>query len=228
MVDNCIMNGGKKMNFAFYISGTGTRLRKFLERDQDSYVEDIKLVISDAPIEEKLRKLLDLKNILFFEFNYSDLLGANKEKNLHLSNFMLEKLKEFKIDYLISFGSHILSGALLQEYEYRLINFHPAILPMYPGCKSIDQAEKHGNTMLVGNTAHFIDKGIDTGTIILQSVIPINDFLKTRDYDIILDIQIEMLEKLLLLLKKQKIEVKNGRVNIIGADYSKYSIFPNV
>lgn len=49
---------------------------------------------------------------------------------------------------------------------------------MFPGIKAIDQASDYGNVLLVGNTAHFIDSGVDTGPIIMQSVIPIMNFKK--------------------------------------------------
>lgn len=143
-----------------------------------------------------------------------------------ISDFILEKLVEHGIDYCISFGSHILSGDLLKQYENKLINFHPAILPMFPGVKSIDQAVDHGNVLLVGNTAHFIDSGMDTGPIIMQSVIPLKAFRDTKDYDIVLDLQIEMLNKLLKVLEGNRLHFVNGYPVIEGADYNRNMIFP--
>lgn len=152
--------------------------------------------------------------------------GDRKKKNRLISDFILEKLTEYDIDYCFSFGSHILSGELLKSYENKLINFHPAILPMFPGRKSIDQAEEHGNILLVGNTAHFIDSGMDTGPIIMQSVIPLKSFSDTNDYNIVLDLQIEMLNKLLNILESNRLHFVKGMPFIDGADYNKSMIFP--
>ncbi|MCH5270272.1 MAG: hypothetical protein J1E83_05930 [Lachnospiraceae bacterium] len=117
---------------------------------------------------------------------------------------------------------------MLERYEYRLINFHPALLPLYPGSKAIDQAVKQGNTLLVGNTAHFIDSGMDTGTVIMQSVIPLQAFLDSNDYDSVLDLQIDMLNKLIYILVNDRLEIINGRVHIQGADYARSAIYPYI
>lgn len=222
--------GEDKVKYAFYISGQSGRLFKYLQQAEKKQIEEIGLVISDKKIEKGLLVKLREKNIRFQEIEYTMLEGAtNKEKNLNLSDRMLEVMKKNQIDYCFSFGSHLLAGELLMQYKWKLINFHPAILPMYPGRKSIDQAVAHGNTLLVGNTAHFIDEGMDTGKIIMQSVIPLQAFKNAgNDYNCILDLQIEMLNKLIKLLQEDRIRILDENVEIIGADYSKYYIFPSV
>lgn len=99
---------------------------------------------------------------------------------------------------------------------------------MFPGVKSIDQAVNYGNVLLVGNTAHFIDAGMDTGKIIMQSVIPVKHFLDTQDYDVVLDLQIEMLHKLIHVIDDNRLHVIYDRVIIDGADYSRNVIFPEI
>lgn len=54
------------------------------------------------------------------------------------------------------------------------MNIHPAILPSFPGLHSQKQALDHG-VKYSGCTVHFIDEGVDTGPIILQAVIRVND-----------------------------------------------------
>lgn len=215
------------MRYAFYISGRSGRLFKFLKQANMEFIKkEIKLVISDAQIDEKLQVILTKCGISAEIIEDKKLEGDRKKKNRLISDFMLKKLIVYEIDYCISFGSHILSGDLLKKYKNKLINFHPAILPMFPGIKSIDQAVDHGNVLLVGNTAHFIDSGMDTGMVIMQSVIPLKAFRNTRDYDIVLDLQIEMLNKLLKVLDEGRLQIINGVPTINGADYMKSVIFP--
>lgn len=218
------------MKVAFYISGRAGRLMKYLKSTSPDSHESIKLVISDDVVDPNVRDCLKQSNISLVESPYNEIIGeSNKERNGKLSDLILERLQSFGIDYCISFGSHILSGKLLDEYKYRLINFHPALLPMFPGRCAIDQAVAHGNTLLVGNTCHFIDSGVDTGPIIMQSVICLAAFEDAgRNYDVVLDLQIEMLKKLLGLLSDGRIEVKDGHVRISGADYNKSALFPNI
>lgn len=216
------------MKYAFYISGRSGRLFKFLKQAAPEFLNGggVKLVVSDLVVEEKLQFALTEYGITTEVIDDKKLDGDRKYKNRMISDFILEKLVEHGIDYCISFGSHILSGDLLKQYENKLINFHPAILPMFPGVKSIDQAVDHGNVLLVGNTAHFIDSGMDTGPIIMQSVIPLKAFRDTKDYDIVLDLQIEMLNKLLKVLEGNRLHFVNGYPVIEGADYNRNMIFP--
>ena len=218
------------MKVAFYISGRAGRFMKYLNSTSKNSHESIKLVVSDETVDPNVRDCLKRFNISLIEFPYNKIIGeSNKERNGKLSDLILESLQSFGIDYCISFGSHILSGRLLDEYKYRLINFHPALLPMFPGRCSIAQAVAHGNTLLVGNTCHFIDSGVDTGPIIMQSVICLKAFEDAdRNYNVILDLQVDMLEKLMRLLSENRIEVKEGHVRISGADYNRSVLFPYI
>lgn len=213
------------MNLAFYISGIASRFNKMLNNANKELLDDIKVVFSDneknAYVKEKLNRL----NISYILVDYKMLDGNKEQKNLQLSNELLKVLIAHEIDYCFSFGAHILKGELLYTYENRIINFHPSILPSYPGIKAIDQAIA-AKAHLLGNTAHFIDDGVDTGPIIMQSVIPSMAFYE-GGYDAVLDIQIEMLYKIYYLLKAGRIHVIDSKVNIDGADYSSYSILPS-
>lgn len=216
------------MKYGFYISGKSNRLKKFLNQDKSSAFKQINVVVSDSPVESQLKELIINKHrIKLIEFDYSHLEGKTSiEKNLSFSNFLLESLCNSLVDYCFSFGSHILSGALLEKYKNRIINFHPALLPMFPGIKAIDQASAYGNVLLVGNTAHFIDSGVDTGPIIMQSVIPITNFKKTHNYDLILDLQIQMLNSLIDIINNGDLIYSDDTVYIRNANYSMFNIYP--
>lgn len=220
--------GVQYSSYSFYISGQSGRLTKAIQQFPQNILKETALVISDAVVNPQLQGLLEENHIPLETIEDGALPGTRKEKNLQISDFILCKLQEYKIDYLISFGSHLLCGELLEKYQYRLINFHPAILPMFPGQRAIDQAVEHGNAFLIGNTAHFIDAGMDTGKIIMQSVIPTKHFLDTQDYDAVLDLQLEMLTKLIRVIDENRLHIIDGRAVIDGADYSRSMIFPEI
>lgn len=217
------------MNIGFYISGNSTRLRKFLVQAKEDVIKQIKVVVSDDPVSNEMRLVLMEYGIKAVEYKYQEIPGNSyKEKNAYFSDRLLFELNKQDIDYCISFGEHILSGKLLKEYMYRIINFHPSILPMFPGCRAIDQAMDHGNVLLAGNTAHFIDEGVDTGLIIMQSVTMLDNFYNADcDYNVILDLQIPMLNTLLNILIHDDLEIINGRVHIKSAIYSKSTLYPD-
>ena len=67
------------------------------------------------------------------------------------------------------------------------------------------------SVQLIGNTAHFIDAGIDTGPIIMQSVISKSSY---TNYEDVLSLQLKMLNVIWNLLDNSKIEVVDDKVNI--------------
>lgn len=214
------------MNVGFYVSGKATRFNKILDSDDAEILESIKVVFSDDVKNDYLESRLSKAHIPYILLNYDDIPVDRKDKNLFLSHQLLEVLKKYEIDYCISFGAHILEGNLLEEYENKIINFHPSLLPQFLGIDAIDQAVD-ANCTIIGNTAHFIDDGMDTGPIILQSFQHINVYYE-QGYGGILDTQVEMYKKLYYLLKNGLIKVIDRKVYIEGADYSAYHIFPEI
>jgi len=55
-----------------------------------------------------------------------------------------------------------------------VINIHPALLPAFPGLHGQQQAWDYG-VKYSGCTVHFVDEGMDTGSIIIQAVVPVYD-----------------------------------------------------
>ncbi len=213
--------------YGFYISGKSERVKRFIRQADGAVCRSVRTVISEYDIESDLKKLLEQKGIGFKALGYTALGKDNTERNLEFSNRMLRELTEQGIDYCFSFGSHILAGELLTKYRYRIINFHPSLLPMYPGLKAIDQAAGDSRTpFLIGNTAHFIDEGVDTGPVIMQSVIPLQIFEDSKDYDRILDLQIDMLNRLIEIIDNGCLSAADGKVRIKNADYGKSMTFP--
>jgi len=211
------------MNYAFYVSNKANRLKKII-RENNNFLNDVSLVFSECKSTKYLEK--DLKNIEidYILYDYSEI--KQKDKNLAMSNELLQKLINYKIDYCFSFGSHILKGKILDVYKNKIINFHPSLLPSFPGQMAIDQALDAGAKIL-GNTAHFIDEGIDTGPIIMQNILS-KEIYKTHGYDGILDNQIPMLYKIYDCLENDKIKIKNRNVTIENANYRMNTFFPEI
>lgn len=216
------------MRFAFYVSGKAGRLIKFLQK-RESHSDSIIMIFSDGVISNELRNIISSTGIVLVEFPYRNIVSSTKEeKRLILSNRLLASLLKYKIDYCFSFGSHILSGNLLSVYKNKLINFHPSILPLCRGLKAIDQAIKE-KVFLVGTTVHIIDEGVDTGQIIMQSAVPMKLFFDSfENYDVILDIQVEMLEKMIYVLENNLLDISDNGVYIKNAIYSKHVIYPEI
>ncbi len=66
----------------------------------------------------------------------------------------------------------ILSPQFVKKYKYRILNIHPAILPAFPGLDAQKQAIDYG-AKFSGCTVHFVNESVDTGPIILQTIVKV-------------------------------------------------------
>ena len=62
---------------------------------------------------------------------------------------------------------HLLTPAFLDRFPDRIVNVHPSLLPEFPGARAIDDALAAG-VETTGVTVHYVDEGLDTGTVIRQ------------------------------------------------------------
>jgi len=68
----------------------------------------------------------------------------------------------------------IISPEFVKKYKNRIINIHPSLLPAFPGLNSQKQALEYG-AKYSGCSVHFVDTGMDTGPVIIQAVVKINE-----------------------------------------------------
>lgn len=202
------------MQFGFYVSNTAIRLCKLLKDKRST--DKIAFVLIDNKQNEQLNNLCIERNIPIFEYSYKDLGLKGKEQNEFISNRFMELMDEYNTPYSFINGSRILQGELLKKYAWRLINFHPAVLPAFKGKNAIDQAIDSG-ALLTGNTAHFIDAELDGGKMIMQNLFPAYKF---KSYDEVLDNQIVMLLQIMQWLEEKRIGIIGNRVVVANADYS--------
>jgi phosphoribosylglycinamide formyltransferase-1 len=82
-------------------------------------------------------------------------------------------LREVKVDLIVLAGfMRVLKGDFLREFENRIVNIHPSLLPSFPGLEAWKQALDHG-VKVTGCTVHFVDAGVDAGPIIAQQTVPV-------------------------------------------------------
>lgn len=81
----------------------------------------------------------------------------------------------FRPDVISSvYYRNIIRSNVIAACDGRIFNAHPSLLPRHRGCSSIPWALIEGDAT-VGVTFHYVDAGIDTGPILLQSWFPVND-----------------------------------------------------
>jgi phosphoribosylglycinamide formyltransferase-1 len=178
---------------ACYCSGNASRIIKFYKK-YEYRLFPLEFIFYDGNNIEILRKLREINSEVNI-INYSNEIGLKGRKlSQDISFELLKNLNKYNVLYLFCFGTMILKSPLINEYENRIINFHPSLLPAFPGINAIDQALDYGVKYL-GNTAHFIDEGIDTGKIISQTIISVKEF---KGYEDVLGLQLDMLKNLFI------------------------------
>jgi len=200
-----------KYKVAVYCSGSASRIIKFYEEFSSKKFE-LDLIFYEGEQIEIIQILEKIcKKVVVFS-NQKQVLETN------LSDELYSYLEFYKIDFVFCFGSSILKGEILKRYKYKIINFHPSLLPSFPGLNAIDQALKT-SVKFLGNTAHFIDEGIDTGPIIMQTIMRRDCF---ENYDDVLDLQIDMIYDIWILINQQLLYVEEDRVFILRKSQNSY------
>lgn len=83
------------------------------------------------------------------------------------------EIRTFAPDLVVSAGlMRVLPGDFVREFSPRLINTHPALLPLFPGAHAVRDALAAGATE-TGVTVHIIDEGVDTGPVLRQRAVSI-------------------------------------------------------
>ena len=121
-------------------------------------------------------------------------------------------LEPYKVDGIVLAGYMRIVGApLIERYEHRILNIHPALLPSFPGLHGHQQAIDRG-VKITGCTVHFVDAGMDTGPIIMQNTVPVlPDDTEDTLSDRLLPIEHKTYKEALRLFCEDKLTIK-GRV----------------
>ncbi|ADG39864.1 MULTISPECIES: phosphoribosylglycinamide formyltransferase [Leuconostoc] len=157
----------KKVRLAVFASGTGTNFQALhdaiLQRQLNA--EIVRLIVDKSTAGAlNLAKLFGVPATVI---KYSDY----DTKSL-AEQVILEQLVKDDVNGILLAGyMRILTPKLIDAYPGKIINLHPAMLPQFPGRHSILDAYEAG-VGETGVTVHFVDSGVDTGTIIDQQSVP--------------------------------------------------------
>jgi phosphoribosylglycinamide formyltransferase-1 len=87
----------------------------------------------------------------------------------------VEALRRARVDLVALAGfMRVLKGQFLRAFEGKIVNIHPSLLPSFPGLEAWKQALDYG-VKVTGCTVHFIDGGVDSGPIIGQQTVVVQD-----------------------------------------------------
>lgn len=152
------------------VSGAGTNLQALLDASQDpAYGAQIVAVGADRDNIEGLARA-ERAGIPTFVRKVGQF--SSRE---HWDLTMADTTAAFEPDLVVSAGFMKLAGPhFLGRFPGRYVNTHPALLPSFPGMHGAADALAHG-VKVTGATLFVVDDGVDTGAIIAQTVVPVED-----------------------------------------------------
>jgi len=163
---------------AVLISGNGTNLQSIIDHIAKGFLQaEIAVVISNQPNAYGLERAhrCRIPAVVVAHDMY--------ENRKLFDRALLQELKRFNVEWVILSGfMRMLGTEFLHQYDNRVINIHPSLLPKYPGLQAIQKAFQNAEVE-TGVTVHYVNEGMDTGRIIMQEKVKIDpsDTLETLE-----------------------------------------------
>lgn len=203
----------KNLNIAVLASTSGTDLQAIIDEIEAGSLKNVNLkcVIAnkDCGALEKARKA-GIEDIL--------IRSEGKERE-EFDRLVAEELEKREVELVVLVGfMRYLSSWFVDKYRNQIMNVHPSLLPAFAGGMDLNVHEevlKHG-VKVTGCTIHFVDEGKDTGPIIIQKCVPVEE----SDTEETLKDKVQTLEKeaypeAIRLYRDGKLKVKGRKVKIL-------------
>lgn len=158
------------------VSGGGTNLQAIIDRIEDGYLKDCEIV-SVVSSKEGVYALERAKNHGIPAVCMARKSFADTEA---YSSALAEHFKAQKVDLIVLAGFlTVLSESFIKEFENRIINVHPSLIPSFCGKGFYgliphEEALKYG-VKVTGATVHFVNGEVDGGKIILQKAVYVQE-----------------------------------------------------
>lgn len=158
------------------VSGGGTNLQAVLDAMDNNVITnvEIKVVISNNKQAYALERAKNhgIEAVAMSPRDY--------ESREVFNEAFLAKVDEYDLDLIVLAGFLVtIPVAMIEKYQHRIINIHPSLIPSfcgvgYYGLKVHEAALKRG-VKVTGATVHYVDAGMDTGPIILQKAVEVQE-----------------------------------------------------
>lgn len=159
-----------KRKIGVLVSGRGSNFQAVADKiKKENLPIEIAVVISDSPEAYALQRAekMGIPHCAIARQDFVD--KASFEAAID------KTLREAGVELVVLAGfMRILSGDFVNSWYHKIINIHPALLPSFTGLDAQGQALNYG-VKIAGCTVHFVDAGMDTGPIIMQSAVPVLD-----------------------------------------------------
>ena len=158
----------RSLKLGVLISGSGSNLQSIIDNIEKGALQaTIEIVVCNKPdalgINRAQKHGLPVAVLKHEDFKTREDFDAE----------LIRILKKSEVDLVALAGfMRILTPFFLKAFPQKVINIHPALLPSFPGTSGQKDAFEYG-VKFSGCTVHFVDEGVDSGPIIIQSVVPV-------------------------------------------------------
>ena len=159
-------------NIVILISGRGSNFEAILERSRaerwaETIGADIRAVISNRP---EAKGLVTARNNGIEAVALDHKTFASREE---FDKALGDLVASYEPDLVVLAGfMRVLTPVFTDRFEGRMLNIHPALLPLFPGLHTHERAIEAG-CRVHGSTVHFVSSVLDGGAIIGQAVVPV-------------------------------------------------------
>ncbi len=158
------------MRVAVLASGSGTNLEAIVRACEEGELPArVVVVISDVPDAFALQRARN------HGIPAAHLDPRSYPSRSHYDRALVRLLEENGAELVVLAGYMLLVGPeMVEAFRGRIMNIHPALLPSFPGTHAVADALEYG-VKVSGVTVHFVDEGLDTGPIILQEAVRVEE-----------------------------------------------------
>mgnify|MGYP006092635139 FL=1 len=156
-----------KFKIAIFSSGNGSNFEAIVNANMPNIEVSLLFCnMKDAYVLERARKL-SIESLFLSHKDFDSRKAFETE--------IISRIEKYDVQLIVLAGfKRILSPFFTSHYEKKVINLHPSLLPAFTGLHAPRQAVDYG-AKFSGCTVHYVDEGIDTGPIITQGLVEIDD-----------------------------------------------------
>ncbi len=188
-----------KIKLGILASGNGSNFEYIIKAIQDKQLNaEISILIVNNP------NCLAIKKAIKYDIPYLIINHRACASRLEHDRLIMKKLDELSVELVVMAGwMRIVGEELINKFKNRLINIHPSLLPSFKGMDAIQQAIDN-RVKITGCTVHYVQKEVDSGSIIIQAAVP----LKEQDSKDTLRKRIQDMEHIILPIAIAKVAMK--------------------
>ena len=205
------------LKIAVCVSGGGTNLQAIIDAVENGTITntEIKVVISNNKNAYALERAKNhnIEGICISPKEYDTRAEFNKA--------FLEKLDSYEVDLVVLAGFLVvIPPEMIEKYEGRIINVHPSLIPSFCGTGfyglKVHEGALARGVKVTGATVHFVDEGTDTGPIILQKAVYIEngDTAEILQKRVMEQAEWVILPKAIDLIANNKVSIVDGHAII--------------